>query len=422
MSKHARHLLTAKECAQLVKAGVVGRHKDGGSLYLEVKAPGQASWVYRWGPNRNLYHIGTWADVSLKEARVEHAEARTWVKQGLNPSQQRKLRKIENRHSADQTFKIVADEWLDSRKTFWSEKHHKNSVQAFRRDVYPVLGRLPVASITTAMIHEALQPVCDRAPESGARIRLHVGLVFDLARVKGLRPDNPVVIPGSTRSTGKRDKKHPALLNLKDLGDVLRRTESANTTPTVRMALWVLSRTAVRAGELLAAKWHEFDLDGDDPRWTIPRERMKTQSRAHDHAVPLSPAVVSRLKQWRAVAPESEFVFSSKSSRNKTGHISVESLEKAYRVTLELRGIHVPHGWRAAFSSNANDALDKNGNRLFDGDDIEIALDHVVGSKQKQAYDRGERWDARRALMLWWSDQLDAAERGGDVVDIRRVA
>lgn len=422
MTKRGKHLLIAKEAHKLVTSGERGRHRDGGSLFLEVSAPGRARWIYRYGKNNTEYAIGTYADVSLPEARAAHEQAREWVAKGLNPSQQRKLLKAEAEASSVMTFRDLADEWLDAMRPNWSPVHYKKSKQAIARDVTPTLGDLPVASITPAMVHSALEPLAQRAPETASRVRQHLGLIFDRALVRGLRDTNPVVkIAGRTRSTGKLHNKQPALLRLTDLGKVLRDTEAANTSPVVRIALWLLSRTAVRPGELVPTQWSEFELDGDDPRWRVPRERMKTQSRDEPHAVPLSPAVVARLRDWQRVAPKSKFVFASTSARNKTGHIGVEGLEKCYRVTLNLRGKHVPHGWRSAFNTLAHDAIDSKGRRLWDEDVVEIALDHTFGGKVRQAYDRGERWEARRLLMQWWSDQLDQAERGADVVEISRV-
>lgn len=422
MSKRGKHLLAANTCAKLVKEGVKARHKDGGSLFLEVKAPGQASWVYRWGANNNPYHIGTWADYSLPEARAEHARARDWVRKGLNPSQQRKLLKAEASSQTATTFRVLAEGWLEEKRPGWSGKHYIKSRQAIERDVYPTLASLPVAQITPAMVHKALEPLQERASETWSRVRQHVAQIFDLARIKGLRLDNPVVkVSGSARSTGKLHARQPALLKLVDLGQILRDTEAANTSPTVKLALWLLSRTAVRPGELIPAKWSEFDLESDDPRWSIPRSRMKTQSRENDHSIPLSPSVLARLKDWSRISKSRDYVFASTNVRNKSGHISVESLEKAYRVTLGLKGKHVPHGWRSAFNTNAHDVLDAKGKRRFGEDIVEIALDHTIGGKVRQAYDRGERWEARRVLMQWWSDQLDSAEQGAEVVELRHV-
>ena len=33
---------------------------------------------------------------------------------------------------------------------------------------------------------------------------------------------------------------------------------------------------AVRKGELIAARWDEFDLDADEPVWHLPGDRTKT--------------------------------------------------------------------------------------------------------------------------------------------------
>lgn len=416
--------LNAAQCAAAVRAGTKARLWDGGGLFLQILGPGRASWRYKYrlGGKEKLLAIGTHADVSLAEARAVHTEARKQVAGGIDPVVRRRLQRAEEIASSGIDFQTVAREWLGKIGPGWSERHRAKSERALERDVYPSLGRLPVAAITAAMVAKALDGVDQRAPETGRRIRQHVALIFDFARVRGYRETNPVVrSPGMSRSTGTAKAKQPAITNLADLGAVLRAAEVSTLSPAVRLASWVLAHTAVRPGELVAAEWCEFDLDSPDPRWTIPRERMKAKGKGTDHAIPLAPAVVSRLKEWRLLSGRGRYVFASAASKH--GRITVESLEKAYRVTLGLRDKHVPHGWRSAFSTNAHDALDAKGGRLWDADVIEVALDHELpGGKVRAAYDRGERWQARRQLMNWWADRLHAAVHGADVVDIRRHA
>lgn len=298
--------------------------------------------------------------------------------------------------------------------------HYAKSRRAIERDVLPALGKLPVREISTAMVARAIAGVEERgAVETSSRIRQHVASIFDLARARGLRPDNPVVpFSGTARSSGKHKRKQPALTSLAALGAVLRAAETANLSPAVRMASWLLAHTVVRPGELVPTTWEELDLDSNDPRWTVPRNRMKRKDADRDHAIPLAPAVVERLREWRELTGGTGHVFPSYS---RGGHVTRESLEKAYRVTLGLRGKHVPHGWRTAFSSTANDALDARGRRRFDVDTIEVALDHLHDGAVRLAYDRGERWEARRHLMSWWAEQLDAALRGTAVDSLRQV-
>ena len=48
----------------------------------------------------------------------------------------------------------------------------------------------------------------------------------------------------------------------------------------------------------------------------------------------------------------------------------------------------------------------------FDGELIDLSLDHVHASDVTLAYDRGQRLAKRIALMKWWGDALQGAEEG----------
>jgi hypothetical protein len=127
---------------------------------------------------------------------------------------------------------------------------------------------------------------------------------------------------------------------------------------------------------------------------------MKSRDRQHDHKVILAVEIAAELQVWRMVVGGQRFVFPSPQGKK---HISRESLEKAYRVTLGLAGKHSPHGWRSAFSTLARD-------HGFERDVVELALDHVHDNDVVRAYDRGERLQKRIQLMNWWADQLLEAQ------------
>lgn len=132
---------------------------------------------------------------------------------------------------------------------------------------------------------------------------------------------------------------------------------------------------------------------------------MKAKSRLIDHRIPLCPEIVSELHQWQAVFGSKGYVFPSPVG-NK--HIGRESIEKMYRVTLELEGKHSPHGWRNSFSTLARD----NG---IARDVVELAHDNEVA----RAYDRGELFDDRTKLFNWWGEQLSAAQRGATIIPLK---
>lgn len=398
-------------------AGQARLYAVGGGLGLWVSATGACTWRLRYRlpvagrPTARMMALGDWPAVSIDQARVLAAEAKAQIRRGLDPVAQRRLARAEAAASQSATFGELVSDWLEAKRRGWSAVHYAKSKQAFERDILPTLGRLPVADITAAMVALAIGKVAKRgAVETAGRIRQHVAQVFDLARARGLRADNPVVRdPTISRTTGKVKGRQPAILDLVELGQVLRRAEAADITPSIRLCLWIIAHTAVRPGEAAPARWEEMDLSGPDPRWTIPRSRMKRQGTDRDHVVPLAPPVVERLLAWREATEGRPYVFASV---GKKGHVTVDGLDKAYRETLGLRDRHVPHGWRSAFSSSANDALDLAGRRRFDVDVIEMSLDHTHDGAVRVAYDRGERWQARRALMHWWAERLEESEKG----------
>jgi len=136
--------------------------------------------------------------------------------------------------------------------------------------------------------------------------------------------------------------------------------------------------------------------------WVIPMPKMKIRTRYNDHRIPLCPEIVTELRYWKGIVGSHGSVFPSPAT-DKT--ITREGVEKAYRVTLNLRGKHVPHGWRSAFSTLARD-------QGFAREVVELALDHTHDNEVARAYDRGERFTQRVELFNWWGEQLAAAQHG----------
>lgn len=250
-----------------------------------------------------------------------------------------------------------------------------------------------------------------------AKIFQHVRSIFTLAQAKGLRTDNPAEAVVELLQRSAPAEHHPALLELHELGDVLRRNETANFSAAVRLAHRLIAFTVVRISNAVEARWQHFDLDATPAIWTVPRDEMKIgkrKGRTHAHTVVLPEQIGRDLRRWRNAQPKDiEWVFPENQGRT---HLSREAIEKALRETLELAGKHSPHGWRSAFSTRVREDTD------FDKELIDLCLDHVHASETARAYDRGERLEKRIALMKWWGDALEGAERGGDVVPFSSAA
>src|SRR5690606_25912905 len=110
-----------------------------------------------------------------------------------------------------------------------------------------------------------------------------------------------------------------------------------------RFALKIMLTTGQRAGEVLSAKWSEFDLEGG--WWTIPAEKAKN---GLAHRVPLTAFAISLLNE---ISNDSEFLFPSPRGES---HIEVNALAQAVRINLPTLGVpkFTPHDLRRTAASH----------------------------------------------------------------------
>jgi hypothetical protein len=75
--------LTALQCAKTTKPML----NDGGGLYLQTKSRHSKSWLHRYNGRDGKEHwmgLGSYAEVSLAQAREASAEARKMLRAGLS--------------------------------------------------------------------------------------------------------------------------------------------------------------------------------------------------------------------------------------------------------------------------------------------------------------------------------------------------
>lgn len=384
---------------------------DGGSLFLMLTPAGSAAWRLKYRitvaegvVKERLYAIGIYPEISLSAAREERDRVRALLREGRDPVKARRVSRVAAGRSDAITLRTACEAWLEKRRPDWSEIHATKAAQAFERDLFPLLGDLPIAEITAHMIATALEKVAARgAHETASRILQHLTAVYRLALSRGLVQTNAAEPVREELRRKRSYTPRPAILTFEGLGDVLRRAEAAHLSPSVRRAHRLVAFTAARIGNVIDAKWSEFQLDDETPSWVIPRSRLKVKDRAFDLRILLGKTIAAELREW-ARTKQSEYLFPSPTGR---AFITRESLEKIIRDTLGLAGVHSIHGYRASFATLARDAG-------FAKELVDIALDHLHDTAVSRSYDRGERLAERARLMEWWGEQLDAAQRGSN--------
>ncbi len=381
---------------------------DGGGLYLEVTPSGGKHWRYRFrlDGKESLFVIGEYPQVKAADARRRRDDARQLVKQGINPTHQRKIDEITRKYERATTFEAVAAEWYEAKSGAWSVGYAGHVDTILKKDINPRIGALPIKDIKTPTIHEVLRKIEARqAPTRAILARQIIGSVFKLAIITH-RAEYNVVDP-LKGEIARRVVEHRKHLRDDDLPDFLRKLEDYTGHQTTAVALKLLMLTAVRPGELCGAPWREFNIDRAE--WRIPAARMKMNE---EHVVPLSRQVLELLKQLRDLTGHAEYLFPTQGTKSQT--MPTATLRNAV-TKLGFSDRFSPHGARGTFSTMCNEAG-------FRPDVIERQLAHAERNSVRASYNQAEYMPERRQMMQQWADKLDSLKAGAQVIPFGKVA
>ena len=370
---------------------------DGGGLYVSVEANGSKLWRMRYtlGGKEKLLSFGPYPEVGVSAARAARDAARAELRSGHDPSLTRAVKRAAAA-SIDNRFEKIARDWYAQNKVAWrSEKHAADVLSSLEGSVFPDLGRLPIREITSPMVLSVLRKVEQRsAVETAHRIRQRIGAVFRFAIASGLADGDPAAAVGGALKKVVKGKQ-PAITELEPLRQMLVAAEAIAAHAVTRLAHRLLALTAARPSEVRGATWAEFsDLEGKAPTWAIPAARMKMK---RPHVVPLSRQAAEVVNAVHAITGTGFLVFPSirwanrPISENTIGYL----LNRA-----GYEGRHVPHGWRAAFSTIMNEAYPA------DRATIDLMLAHAPKDAVEAAYNRAQHLERRRQIAQTWADML----------------
>jgi len=408
------------------------RLTDSGRLYLQVSPNGGRHWRmnYAYGKNaagkpmQKTLSFGSYPAVTLLAARKRRDEAKALLAEGKDPSVEKRVSAKAIAAANGNTFQAVAKAWFDKKKATWAKRHADKVWQSLDENVFPQVGDLPITSIKAPKLLEILTAVEDRgAIETAHRIRQRVSAVFVYAIAAGIADADPAASLGKALRPKPRTIPQPSIIDgvrdLKGRIDAIRGVmtacEDLRSRAGTKMALRLLALTAVRPGELGGARWVEFEgLEGKEPLWRIPAARMKGDEDRKaeadgDHLVPLSRQAVAVMNVLRRLTGDLDLVFPSER------HLHRPISENTIRQMLIRAGFyqrHVPHGFRAAFSTIMNERADRewreSGHQGSSPDRaiIDLMLAHVPGNKVEGAYNRAAYMPRRRELAQEWADLL----------------
>lgn len=409
----ARDKLTALQVKRAHDKGEAVLLADGAGLYLRKQTSAGTTWTfrYRFGGRDRWMALGNYPDMELADARKVARIKRTLVDAGRDPLLEKQSvieaqLKVAEAKKARGKFRELAEDWYAMEIEGGRLKHREVPRRYLDKYLLPEFGDAVSADITPAMAARLLARVARRAPTAANDLLRFIRRVFRFAVRRRLIATSPVADFNLSDAGGQESARQRSLSRdeLESLFKAMRDAPSFGGTNLLTVKL--LLALGVRKGELLRARWSEFDLDSttdSGPLWRLPASRTKT---AAPLSIPLVPAVVGWLKSLREVSSGSEFVFPRRrrDHRQRALHVGIDTLNAALAA--------VDHGLEAFTIHDLRRTMRTHLSALGVRTEVaERCLNHKLPGIQS-VYNTHGYFAARRAALESWTALLLEIERG----------
>jgi integrase len=313
-----------KQIKAFIRSKELGRKAAGDGLYIRVQTEGVAYWEVRYSVNGKRRSMmlsgGLYPAMPLVEARAEAAKVKLQAKQGVDPLAQRARLQEESINTVNDLF----DDFYKSLITHL--KHNEIPLRNYTKEIKPTIGQLRMADVNPRDIQLIITQVAKSGrPTVSNKVLLLCKQLFSHGIKLGLITSNPA-IAFKPKDAGGVEKSRDRALSIKDVEiafKVLRDNNHIFTRDNY-LAVALLISLGVRKGELIAAKWAEFDFEKQ--LWDMPKSRSKT---GVGITIPLPDITVTWFQELYARAGGSEYVFPNRRASKRRGYISSDTLNHA---------------------------------------------------------------------------------------------
>jgi len=398
--------------------GAVGKFRDGGGMYLLVNASGKYWRMdYRFANKRKTLSLGVYPSISLAKARQRREKAREQLADGIDPGVSKRDEKMAKAITAANTFEVVAREFHKSKSDSWSSSYAEKWLRGQEKDLFPYIGRLPLATITAPILLSTLRRVETRgAIESAHTLRQTAGQVFIYGVQTGRCERNPSAdLRGALKPVIV--KHMSAILDPFQVGELLRAIDGYSGQPITRAALGLSALLFQRPGNIRQMQWSWIDFE--NALLTIPSADMKRSKiqkiNGRPHLVPLASQALQYLIELQPLTGHGKYVFPSLRSGERP--MSDNTVNAALRRMGFSQDEMSAHGFRATARTLMVERIPG-----ISPDVIEAQLAHGKSGPLGMAYDRAEFLEQRRKMMVEWAIYLDKLRVGAEVIHLRGAA
>jgi integrase len=367
---------------------------------IRLRDGGSRTWIYRYriGSKQRSVILGSATAVPLAVARKNASGLAARIRLGEDPALDRDNGRLE----ADNTFGVLAQQYLETRKAEWRPITY-TEIRRHLTKYAKSLHRVPIAAVSQRNIANVLNAIAKDAGDVTAnRVRGSICALFGWAMREGIRlPEGNVAALTNKREEKSRDRV---------LSDAeLRTIWNACLDDDYGAIIKLLTLTGQRAGEIAELRWDEVG----DEQIQLPAIRTKN---GRAHSVPLTEPVKMILRRFNRDGRTYAF------GRVDTGFNGWHNCKQALNARIAATGKPLaewkPHDLRRTAATRMAELG-------VQPHIIEAVLNHVSGHKggvagiyNRATYDK----EKRQALDLWAEHLMATVEcRAATVVPMKRV-
>lgn len=238
------------------------------------------------------------------------------------------------------SFKTLCEDWYRAEVQARGLKHPTVPRRYLDRYLLPKFGRFPASDITPADVACLLDEIKERAPTAANDLLRFTRRIFAFGVRLRFVPSSPATNFSPRLDAGGTERPRSRALSTEELARLFKKIrETPSFGEDNLLAIKLLLALCVRKGELLGARWTEFDLNGKTPLgavWHLRGPRTKT---GESLDIPLTPAVIEWVTALHTLTAGSDYTFPKRcrGPRERVPHVGIDTLNVALqRVKHEL--------------------------------------------------------------------------------------
>lgn len=250
--------INAQQIKSLFKNAIPARHSVGNGLYFRISNEGNGFWAVRYTINnkRREMTIGQYPELSLADARAETTLIKKNIKNNIDPLAEKQRKQASPFKTADD----LAEDWLkECEKRL---KHPNIPCRVYKNDLSPTIGKLAIGQVTPVDIRTIFTNITESGrPSISNDALMYLKQLFRHGLKLNLLIHNPAE-PFTIADAGDIEKSRDRALSIDEVKQIFAtfREYHNQFTRENYLAVALLLCLGVRKGELIEAKWEEFDL------------------------------------------------------------------------------------------------------------------------------------------------------------------